>query len=79
MPDYGPQTLAADQLHGMKHRERGEDFREAMNRVAFGLKESDQHYKDLRQILEPYLVIDKFIKNYILIKVKKLTLNIKIN
>ena len=51
MTDYGPQTLAADSLHAMKYRGPGEDFREAMNRVAFGLKDSDKHYHELRQIL----------------------------
>lgn len=51
MTDYGPQTLAADSLHAMKYRGPGEDFREAMNRVAFGLKDSDRHYHELRQIL----------------------------
>ena len=51
MPDYGPQTLAADSLHAMKYRGPGEDFREAMNRVAFGLKDNDKHYHELRQIL----------------------------
>ena len=51
MPEYGPQTLAADSLHAMKYRGPGEDFREAMNRVAFGLKDSDRHYHELRQIL----------------------------
>ncbi|CAN5950503.1 unnamed protein product [Sphagnum jensenii] len=35
----------------MKYRGNGEDFREAMNRVAFGLKDSDEHYHELRQIL----------------------------
>lgn len=51
MPAFGPQTLAADSLHAMKYRGQGEDFREAMNRVAFGLKDSDEHYHALRQIL----------------------------
>lgn len=51
MPDYGPKTEAADSLHAMKYRSVGEDFREAMNRVAFGLKDSDKHYHELRQIL----------------------------
>ena len=51
MTDYGPRTLAADSLHAMKYRGQGEDFREAMNRVAFGLKDSDKHYHELRQIL----------------------------
>lgn len=47
----GPQTAVADALHGMKYRSRNEDFREAMNRVAFGLKDDDQHYHALREIL----------------------------
>lgn len=47
----GPQTKAADQLHAMKYRGEGEDFREAMNRVAFALKDSDQHYHHLRDML----------------------------
>jgi ribonucleoside-diphosphate reductase alpha chain len=51
MHDYGPKTLAADSLHAMKYRSVGEDFREAMNRVAFGLKDSDTHYHELRKIL----------------------------
>lgn len=51
MPEYGPRTEAADSLHAMKYRTVGEDFREAMNRVAFGLKDSDKHYHELRQIL----------------------------
>lgn len=51
MTEYGPQTVAADALHAMKYRGPGEDFREAMNRIAFGLKDSDSHYHELRQIL----------------------------
>lgn len=47
----GPQTKPADDLHGMKYRGDGEDFREAMNRVAFGLKDDDRHYHAFRQIL----------------------------
>lgn len=47
----GPQTPAAELIDQMKYRERGEDFREAINRVAFGLRDSDQHYKELREIL----------------------------
>lgn len=48
---YGPKTEFADQLHAMKYRERNEDFREAMNRIAFGLRDSDSHYHDFRDIL----------------------------
>lgn len=51
MQIIGPQTPAAELIDQMKYRERGEDFREAINRVAFGLRDSDQHYKELREIL----------------------------
>lgn len=48
---YGPKTVAADSLHAMKYREKGEDFREAMGRIAFGLKDDDSHYHQFREIL----------------------------
>lgn len=48
---YGPKTEFADQLHAMKYRSPNEDFREAMNRIAFGLKDSDAHYHDFRSAL----------------------------
>lgn len=51
MLKIGPQTTFADNLHSMKYRSPGEDFRESMNRVAFGLKDSDKHYHELRDIL----------------------------
>lgn len=51
MPTIGPQTAGADRIHAMKYRGDGEDFREAMNRVAFGLKDTDAHYHELRDIL----------------------------
>lgn len=51
MAGQGPQTQIADDLHAMKYRGVGEDFREAMNRVAFGLKDDDRHYHELREIL----------------------------
>jgi len=51
MPHIGPRTAAADSLHAMKYRGPGEDFREAMNRVAFGLKDSDAHYMQFRDII----------------------------
>lgn len=47
----GPRTAGADAIHAMKYREVGEDFREAMNRVAFALKDDDKHYHELREIL----------------------------
>lgn len=47
----GPTTVVADSLHAMKYRSPGEDFRESVNRVAFGLKDDDAHYHALRDIL----------------------------
>jgi len=49
--DVGPKTEAADQLHAMKYRGPNEDFREAMNRVAFGLADNGNHYHEFREIL----------------------------
>lgn len=49
--DYGPKTTEADQLHAMKYRTRNEDFREAVNRWAFGLRDDDAHYHQLREVL----------------------------
>lgn len=43
--------LACDQLHAAKYRGEGEDHREAMNRVASALKDSDEHYHEFRHIL----------------------------
>lgn len=47
----GPKTELADRLHAMKYRTEGEDFREAMNRVAFGLADNGNHYHVVRDIL----------------------------
>lgn len=47
---YGPKTEAADIIHAMKYRGTGEDFRESQNRIAFALKDTDQHYHESREI-----------------------------
>lgn len=47
----GPKTKAADALDAMKYREEGEDYREACQRTAFALKDSDAHYHEIREIL----------------------------
>jgi ribonucleoside-diphosphate reductase alpha chain len=47
----GPQTAYADRLHSEKYRLKGETFRDAMNRVASSLCDSDVHYHALREIL----------------------------
>ena len=46
----GPQTRVGDYFHAMKYRAEGEDFREANNRVASALKDSDEHYHQFRDI-----------------------------
>lgn len=46
----GPQTLAAEATHAMKYRQKHETFRDAVNRVASALKDSDQHYHEFREI-----------------------------
>lgn len=47
----GPQTAAADSLHAMKYREVGEDFREAMNRIAARLADNEDHFRAFRSLL----------------------------
>lgn len=51
MQTCGPQTELADRIHASKYRLPGESFRDAMNRVAAALKDSDEHYHALRAIL----------------------------
>lgn len=46
----GPRTVFADNLHQMKYRQPGEDFREAVNRWSFALKDDDAHYHVLRDV-----------------------------
>lgn len=46
-----PQTEFSDNLHAMKYRSPNEDFREAMNRVAFSLADNGNHYHEFREIL----------------------------
>lgn len=48
---FGPKTAAGDAIHAMKYRGEGEDFRDAINRVGFALKDDDAHYHELRELL----------------------------
>ncbi len=48
---HGPQVPYSQQLHSDKYRGKGESYREAMNRIASALKDSDQHYADFRDAL----------------------------
>lgn len=47
----GPRTEFADAQHAKKYRAEGEDFRDAMNRVAGALQDDDEHYHAFRSIL----------------------------
>ncbi len=47
----GPQLVFSDQLHAEKYRLPGEDFREGVNRSASALKDDDEHFHVLREIL----------------------------
>lgn len=48
---HGPKTPFAEQLHAEKYRAPGEDFREAMNRVASALTDDGQDFKPFRDVL----------------------------
>lgn len=47
----GPKLAFSDELHATKYRGPGEDFREAMNRVASALSDNDAHFHAFRDIL----------------------------
>lgn len=47
----GPKNPFCEALHAEKYRGEGESFREAMNRVAAALRDSNDHYHALRDIL----------------------------
>jgi ribonucleoside-diphosphate reductase alpha chain len=49
-PEYGPQTVYADQLDAEKYRGEGETFREATYRVAAELADSDEHFDAVSEI-----------------------------
>lgn len=48
---HGPTTAAAQAMHAEKYIGEGEDFREAMNRVASALTDGPDHYRLFRDIL----------------------------
>jgi ribonucleoside-diphosphate reductase alpha chain len=47
----GPTNLFCQDLHATKYRGTGEDFREAMQRVASPLADDEPHYRALRDVL----------------------------
>lgn len=46
----GPQLVFSDRLHATKYREKGEDFRAAVNRQASAMSDDDEHFHQLRDI-----------------------------
>ena len=48
----GPRTDFADFQHAKKYRAVGEDFRDAMNRIANALKDDEDHYHAFRAVLK---------------------------
>lgn len=48
---YGPTLRVSEEIHAMKYRSKGETFREAMIRVADALKDTEEHYKQLKYLL----------------------------
>ena len=48
---YGPVTDIAEQTHAVKYRQEGEDFYEAMCRVANALKDTEEHRQAFKDIL----------------------------
>lgn len=48
---YGPTLPISEEIHAMKYRTKGEDFKEAMVRVADSLKDNEEHYRKFKSIL----------------------------
>ena len=48
---FGPSLPISEEIHAMKYRADGEDFKQAMARVAHALKDSEPHYRAFKDIL----------------------------
>lgn len=49
--EYGPTLEISKEIHAMKYRSEGETFKEAMVRVANALKDDDEHFLKMKDIL----------------------------
>lgn len=49
--NVGPQVPFSEELHSQKYRSKGENFREAMNRVASPLTDNEDHFHAFRDAL----------------------------
>ena len=47
-PTYGPQLRLSDEIDTAKYRQDGEDFYSKVVRIADALKDSDEHFEDLK-------------------------------
>ena len=48
---FGPTLPFSEEIHKEKYRGDGESFKDAMNRIASSLKDTDEHYHKFREIL----------------------------
>ena len=48
---FGPSLPISEEIHRKKYRAEGEDFKQAMARVAHALKDSEPHYRAFKDIL----------------------------
>ena len=48
---FGPSLPISEVIHRKKYRAEGEDFKQAMARVAHALKDSEPHYRAFKDIL----------------------------
>lgn len=51
MQDYGPQTPAGQAIFAQKYAQPNETYRDAANRLAYGLSETPDDYHAIRQVL----------------------------
>ena len=51
MTEYGPKLKISDEIHATKYRMKGESFKDSMIRVADALKDSPEHYEEVKDIL----------------------------
>lgn len=48
---YGPRLAISEEIHKMKYRSEGEDFKTSQCRVADHLKDSEEHYQATKEIM----------------------------
>ena len=51
---YGPKIGISEEIHAMKYRSKGEDFKASQTRVAEALRDGPEHFEAFRNILIQY-------------------------